>query len=133
MSFFQGPQGPPGPQGEPGFNGTVGMPGRIGSLGPQGVNGSTGPPGPPGHNGSSPNVTGVNLYKNCNKTSINCTASSSMNPGSATSDLSCSTASLPAPVSLLYHFIYSIYCCRKFLRQKIFKVPSYLPLVVFTN
>lgn len=100
MSFFQGPQGPPGPQGDPGFNGTTGIPGPVGPVGEPGKNGSTGPPGPPGSDGMSIDVTGANLYANCNTTSENCIMSSP----SPTTGLFCNTSSLPALVSYTLSF-----------------------------
>ena len=78
----------------------MGVQGIKGSLGPPGTNGSAGPPGPPGYNGSSPNATGVDLYRNCNTSSRSCTDSS----GQAAMGRSCSTMPLPVPVSFITSF-----------------------------
>ena len=89
--------GPPGPPGFQGFNGTRGISGLPGMMGMNGTDGTIGMPGPPGISGTSINVTHANLYANCNASNRNCVDSRVV----ATMGLSCTTASLPAPVSFI--------------------------------
>lgn len=78
----------------------MGDPGPQGPIGFQGMNGTNGLPGPPGANGSSIDVTGVNLYANCTVSNSSCVAMSMLGPSN---DLSCATTPpLTVPVSLLY-------------------------------